>query len=1011
MMITRRSLLMLAAAAITGTAMSVMVLRTSRAGGPIAPRTIEARLSGQRWAPLQRAAAREQSSGVRAAGLIAPMAVTTSAGDDQGARHAAAIASLLAGNSRKALAILASSARSSTDPRVWSDYAAACYAASSHYEAPEMLAEALAAADTALRFAPALEEGLFNRALAIERLGLRDQARRAWEQYLLVDSGSEWAIEARQRVSRLGPELQFKEILDRDYDSLSRNAAETAALARRFTQQARTFGEARILARWAAAAKDADNDAAAQHLTFARNLGAEVKRINGDAMLARGVAAIDRADEARRNSLIAAHLELSAGHDAFNAAGYAEAEKRFRAAAFNFANGDSPIAHVARYYSANAVFEQGRRSEARKILEQLLSAADPAFPALRAQVLWEMGLCYAADGEWGEMLRAQLESIAIFERLGETGHAAILHSSVAAAYDRIGQRESAWKHRVTALRHTGRHTTFRLQQALSGIAEAAILEQNWRTAAAFLNLEVEIGRHMGNVLGSADGLLIRAKVRQRLNDIAGAQADVAEARALIGGITDAAAYARIEARYAAVKAVIDAQPAEAVTLLTRALEYESTNGYRMFLPSLYLQRARAHRAGGDVSTAARDVERGIRELEAHRESLPPGETRWGVFFAADSLFEEGIELALLRKDVNGAFATVERARARSLLDLYGPVTAPNPAHVAPETVVVEYAVLPSKLVIFTVDTAGVSAVEVPCRRERLANEVDAFVRALRDDDARNVRTRGMALYDLLIEPVASKLSAATTVVFVADGELTAIPFAALVDRTGAYLLERHTITVAPSASVFASAAKRHRARSIPARVLIVSRSAAAAGSGSLRFVEREAQEIASLYPAAVHLNGTSARMDTIATEGATSDAIHFGGHAVGDSTGLEPAAIVLSDRTGRESRANVAQIATLPLRTTSVVVLAGCSTAVGERRSAEGALSVARGFLAAGAPSVIATLWPIDDEEAAVFFPRLHGHLAAGLAPAEALRRTQMELMHRPSASTALWAAVQNIGN
>ena len=68
-------------------------------------------------------------------------------------------------------------------------------------------------------------------------------------------------------------------------------------------------------------------------------------------------------------------------------------------------------------------------------------------------------------------------------------------------------------------------------------------------------------------------------------------------------------------------------------------------------------------------------------------------------------------------------------------------------------------------------------------------------------------------------------------------------------------------------------------------------------------------------------------------------------------------------------------------------------------------------FLQAGAPTVIATLWPIEDREAAAFFPRLHRHLTRGLPASEALRLAQLESIRSSSKDrSSLWAAVQTIG-
>ena len=110
-----------------------------------------------------------------------------------------------------------------------------------------------------------------------------------------------------------------------------------------------------------------------------------------------------------------------------------------------------------------------------------------------------------------------------------------------------------------------------------------------------------------------------------------------------------------------------------------------------------------------------------------------------------------------------------------------------------------------------------------------------------------------------------------------------------------------------------------------------------------------------------------------------------------------------------DGRLSTSEIAALPLSGCGTVVLSACSTARGKLRGFEGNLSVARAFLAAGVPTVVATLWPIDDEEAARFFPQVHEQLARGHTAPEAVRTAQLESI-RSSRPPSLWAAVQVIG-
>ena len=99
----------------------------------------------------------------------------------------------------------------------------------------------------------------------------------------------------------------------------------------------------------------------------------------------------------------------------------------------------------------------------------------------------------------------------------------------------------------------------------------------------------------------------------------------------------------------------------------------------------------------------------------------------------------------------------------------------------------------------------------------------------------------------------------------------------------------------------------------------------------------------------------------------------------------------------------------MDLRRTRLVVLAACTTAGGAIRRGEGILSLARPFLAAGVPSVVATLWDIDDHASVAFFADFHARLAAGGQPARALRAAQLSAI--ATTLPSVWAAPILVGD
>lgn len=920
-------------------------------------------------------------------------------------RHVVGVAQILAGAPRVALANLSGAATATDDARVWNDYAAALYETARRQDAPDLLADALAAADRSLALDATLAEARFNRALFLERLGLNDDARAGWESYLAADDASPWAAEASEHLSRLLPPPPFLQALDRASDD-----AAIQALVRRWPQQARTTGEKEVLGRWATEVMKRDNEAAGRHLHVAQVLGDELARFNGDRMLQRAVASIDGADWSGRNFLAAAQAAYDRGLTLFENNRPADAAPELIRAGADFLRGGSPMALPARFFAANTSFEQGRHEEARRLLEQLLVEASGDDGGFRAQLLRQIGACHATQARWGDALQVLRKSATIFDRLGETQNAAGVRRIIAVIHDRTGDPGDAWRYRMAALRGVGQQSNLALEKAVSSIAWAAVLGHKWRTAASFLTLEIDIARRIHDDVQLADALLARAAVRNQLRDAAGARADLADAAMATERSADASYREYGRASQLVVRAMLATSPPETVALLTEAIAFQSAKGDRMNLPGLYLQRGRALRQSGDVRGAAADFERGMSQVEADRASLPDGEARWGAFFGTEELFEDAIDLALEEHDAARALSISERSRARGLLESLRRLPLFDPARLPAGTVVVEYVALPSRLVTLTSDRSGVTAVTSACTRDQLVSEVDAAATAFQSDKLAVARQAAAALFRRLVDPVADRLTGASTVVFVPDPTTATVPFAALVDARGSYFIERQPVVVAPSVAAFVAAVERRAAARPPTSVAIVGNPEPGGGGGRLTFVSAEAEQISRHYPHVMAIDHDASQFNALAAAAPKADVLHFAGHAVGDDSGFAPASLVLREG-GQERHVGPGEIAQLRLKPTAIVVLAGCNTARGERRASEGVISVTHGFLIAGASSVVATLWPIEDQGASELFPRLHRLLARGIPAAEALRTIQLDSIRRGNVALSLWAGLQDIGS
>jgi len=284
-------------------------------------------------------------------------------------------------------------------------------------------------------------------------------------------------------------------------------------------------------------------------------------------------------------------------------------------------------------------------------------------------------------------------------------------------------------------------------------------------------------------------------------------------------------------------------------------------------------------------------------------------------------------------------------------------------------------------------------------------------------------------------------------VLVPDGALEYLPFGALPLPAAAtapaqpLLLTRHEIVRVPSASAIAALRNDRRAgRSDAAKTIaifadpvftredvrvkssgVATRSPAAPPSGAfaaalrsvresgldglrrLTFSRTEADAIAELAPASARLKAVDfAATRAAATGPAASEygVVHFATHALLNSQHPELSAIVLSlvDENGDAQNGflRLHEIYNLRLNA-DLVVLSACQTALGPEIRGDGLAGLARGFMYAGAPRVIASLWRVDDRATAELMRRFYRHHLRGRQTAAAsLRAAITELAALP---------------
>jgi CHAT domain-containing protein len=167
----------------------------------------------------------------------------------------------------------------------------------------------------------------------------------------------------------------------------------------------------------------------------------------------------------------------------------------------------------------------------------------------------------------------------------------------------------------------------------------------------------------------------------------------------------------------------------------------------------------------------------------------------------------------------------------------------------------------------------------------------------------------------------------------------------------------------------------------------------------LRFSRQEADTIAALVPEGMSLKATDfAANRAMATSADLGQyrIVHFATHVLLNSQHPELSGIVLSlvDKQGYAQDGFLRLHDTYNLKLEAdLVVLSACQTALGKEIKGEGLVGLTRGFMYAGAPRVVASLWNVDDRATAELMkPFYQGMLRKGLAPAAALRAAQVQM-------------------
>jgi CHAT domain-containing protein/uncharacterized protein HemY len=670
----------------------------------------------------------------------------------------------------------------------------------------------------------------------------------------------------------------------------------------------------------------------------------------------------------------------------------------------------------------------GNHAEALAQLQQALADAEASKELNLAAMCDEyLGRTYAATNDRANAMRYLQAALAAYPKLGNRMEAARTLALIGQLYEQEGKVEQARDSYRRAL-ETFDALEDRLNQsaALYALGNLELKRNNLDAAEDYLRQSIDVTDNIRRVSSSTDlTAAFSATIYERYEKYVECLMRRHEAMPARG--FDARAFE-----------VSDNARARSLTELLRATQTD-------LLPGLEVDLAEQEKTLRQSLRVKEDYKVSLLSRKYEKEELDALEADISKLEADYARVTESIQAR------HPAYMRVTRLAALGSREIQEQVVGDD------ETVLLEYSVGSERSYVWAVTRDRVKSYRLPARAQ-LDDAARRVYKALesKPDEGEELTAASAELSRMILSPVASELNKRRIIV-VADGSLNYIPFQALPvpsNSDGEPLVARHEVVNTPSASILGEL-RQEASRRRPAKVLAAFGAPVFASDYAQRKSSKSGGELAALESLATdrlkgalrdvgaagevfdpslvkplfyakhelaNLRGVAEGENLVATDFDASREhvlgtdltqyaiLHFATHGFLDTKRPENSGLVLStvDSDGRALNGFVGLQDIYGLRApVDLVVLSACQTALGKDVRGEGLLSLTRGFMYAGASSVVASLWKVDDEATAELMKQFYTNLLRkGMPPAAALSAAQNSIRQRPEwRSPHYWAA------
>ena len=310
------------------------------------------------------------------------------------------------------------------------------------------------------------------------------------------------------------------------------------------------------------------------------------------------------------------------------------------------------------------------------------------------------------------------------------------------------------------------------------------------------------------------------------------------------------------------------------------------------------------------------------------------------------------------------------------------------------SLIIEYWSGEEGTIVWLISNASVKGFRLKIPKITVKRLISLFRNSVELQDRSFIQKSLGNLYDILILPFEKDLVNYDRLIFIPHGGMHFLPFQALVDKSGHYLVEKYVIYSAPSASVWLHCLDQGETEGKNELLGMALGRNPVGNYPGLPATTREIDQLAKIYDSFEGQSGTGFTESYFKNSVKDFDYLHVATHGVLNRQQPGYSYLLMHPSDHDDGKLTVNEIFNVKLNA-RLVTLSACETGLGAITEGDDLVGLSRAFIYGGSPAVVVSLWKVDDASTAVLMTRFHQYLASGKDVASALSFAQRDFIQR----------------